>query len=149
MPRLHVCQPILFGGSLLYFWYNGPQNPFLIIEAPILESCLLVSMRCSGFAKQVVKEFSQFNNTLLFTVANELAVFSVAACAAICFPTSELICLACSVCLSCRKFCQSSCPKPQNSNLQILNFRKDLQPLCFLEFLSQGKGLDPLTVKLP
>ncbi|CAE7532198.1 PGA4 [Symbiodinium microadriaticum] len=32
-----------------------------------------VGVNALSFAKQVVKEFSQFNNTLLFTVANELA----------------------------------------------------------------------------
>ena len=25
------------GGSLLYLWYNGPQNPILIIKAPVLD----------------------------------------------------------------------------------------------------------------
>ena len=32
-----------------------------------------LARHASGFAKQVVQEFSHYNNTLLFTVANELA----------------------------------------------------------------------------
>eukprot|EP00439_Symbiodinium_sp_Y106_P031710 s2090_g3.t2 len=39
----------------------------------IIEGYGNVGVNALSFAKQVVKEFSQFNNTLLFTVANELA----------------------------------------------------------------------------
>ena len=28
----------MFGGSLLYFQYTGPQDPVLIIEAPMLHN---------------------------------------------------------------------------------------------------------------